>query len=214
MKSVDGTELFRMGSMTYGRGVTMARDNGSIAFQLLKPFAVSTLQSWGFYDQAGQIVVAESSIGPGLFRPHLDLPFQPVAAASGSAVSCGPYGFERSMASTSWTTLFVYDGKAQNGLLDLKVAAMCSDGTTAGQVQIIDTVSGVPLSGYLLPAWVGAIPTGTTSMTVVDPTPDAVILPVYGPGQAVGDQMRLGIQVRRTAGTGTITLAVPQAIGG
>lgn len=215
MKSEDGEELFRLGDMEFGRGVEMKRDNGILAFVLSKVFEVSAQQTWSLRDQRGEQVVAENGLGPGLLQPFLEYPFQPVAAASGTAApTCGPWGWERTTSSGSWTTLFAYDGKVQNPFLDLKFAAVCSDGTTAGEVQVVDLNTGVPLAGFLLPAWVGAIPAGTTVMTLLDPDPAWILLPIWGPTEHVGDQMRIGLQCRRTAGAGSITVSVPQAIGG
>jgi hypothetical protein len=206
----DGNELVRLGDMPYGRGLGFYRENGVQAFGLSKPFSVDDQQRWFLTDRAGTPIVEESILRPGLGRPYLELPLQPVAAASGTAVSCGPYGWERTTSSTSWETLFAYDGKAQNGFLDTKFAVKCSDGSTSGEVQVIDDLTATPLIGFFLPAWLGTIPLGTTTMTVIDPTTDQLMTPLVTPGEP----MRLAVQVRRTAGAGSITLAVPQSIGG
>jgi hypothetical protein len=210
MKTTDGTELFRMGDMTFGRGIAMTRDDGSDAFVLRKPFSDGDQQQWVLYDMNGASVIAENPLTGGLSRPYLEHPFQPVAATSGTAVTCGPYGYERTTSSTSFETLFAWDGKRQNGFLDLKIAAVCSDGSTAGEMQVVNLDTMVPLPGYVLAPWLATIPAGTTTLTLFDPTPDQVDTA----GVGVGAQLRLGLQVRRTAGSGSITVAVPQAIGG
>lgn len=212
MKSDDGAEMIRMGGMTFGRGLSFTRSDGTPAFELRKVFSNSTRETWEWRDSAGNPVIAENTIGPGLSRPLLEMPFQPYATSSGTAVSCGPYGFERTTTSGSWETLFAYDGKAQNQLIDFKFAALCSDATTEGEVQVVDLDTGTPRPGYLISPWVGTIPAGTTAMTVLDPAPDKVISLVDVVG--AGGYQRLGVQVRRTTGTGSITLAVAQAIGG
>jgi hypothetical protein len=205
-------DIIVMGTQAQGdRGMRFFREDGTLAFRLAKPFAPSDPQSWSLHDRYGAQVVGESSIGAGLYRPHLEHPFQPVAATSGTAVTCGPYGWERTTSSSSWTTLFAYDGKAQNLLVDFKFAAVCSDATTAGEIQVIDLDTGTARPGYLISPWVGSIPAGTTTMTVVDPSPDKVVSTI---GNAGPIYMRLGVQVRVTAGTGSITLSIPQAIGG
>lgn len=215
MVDADGAELLRIGDMFYGRGLEMKRANGVRAFLLAKAFENSTQQTWGFYDQSGQQVVAENSVGRGLYKPFLEYPFQPVTAASGTgAPEYGPYGWERETSSGSWTTLFAYDGKCQNGFLDFKFAAMNSDGATEGEVQVVDLDTGLPLSGFFLPAWLGEIEAGWTTMTELDPESAWIITPVFDFGVPFASQMRLGIQVRRTTGSGSITLSVPQAIGG
>ena len=212
MKSGDGAEMIRMGDTAYGRGLEFMRSNGVAAFLLRKAFSTSTRETWSLLDAGGVSVVEENALGAGLGRPFLELPFQPYAATSGTAVTCGPYGFERTTSSTSWETLFAYDGKAQNYLIDFKFAAMCSDATTAAEIQVVNLDDGTPRPGYLLSSWLGAVPAGTTTMTVLDPSPDKVISRVSTVG--AGGYQRLGVQVRVTAGTGTVTLAIPQAMGG
>lgn len=211
MKSEDDVEMVRIGDMPYGRGFELKRDDGTSALRFRKAFSNSTTQSWELTDRDGYVVLAENGLGPGLSRPHLLHSFQPVAATSGSTLTCGPYGFERTTSSPTWETLFMHDGKAQNRQVDLKFAALCSDGATAGQIQVIDLDTGLPVPGFLMPAWLGAIPAGTTTYTVIDPTPLQVVVPMSG---GAGSYVRLGVQARRTAGTGSITLAVPQSIGG
>ena len=208
MKSGDGTELIRMGDMTFGRGLEFKRDDGTRAFGFRRAFDNSSAQDWFWQDRSGNVVIAENDLGPGLRKPNLEHPFQPVAAASGTAVACGPYGWERATSSGTWTTLFVYDGLHQNRFLDLKVAAKCSDATTAAELRVVDEDTGTPLSGFFRPPWLGVVPAGTTAMTVVDPAPADVATP-----NAVGAYMRIGIQARVTAGAGSVTVAIPQAIG-
>jgi hypothetical protein len=210
LKSATGNELMRLGEMIFGRGLEITRDDGTVAFRFRKLFDTSTKQAWVLCDSAGHSVVEEAAFGPGLSRPYLEHPFQPVAATSGSPVTCGPHGFERTVSSGSWTTIFEYDGKAQNAFLDLKFWVICSDGSTAGELQIIDLATGTPLSGFVLPAWLQTIPAGTVTLTAFDPTPDQIILI----GFPIGGTMRLGIQGRRTAGSGSITVSLAQAMGG
>jgi hypothetical protein len=214
MKSASDAELVRMGDMTYGRGLEFKRDDGSTAIRFSKPLSGSTVQKWELVDRGGTTVVAEGSLSPGLGRPFLELPFQPYAATSGTAVTCGPYGWERSSTSATWETLFVYDGKAQNSFLDFKFAAICSDATTAGQIQLYDLVAGAPMAAFFAAPWVGTIAAGTTSWTVIDPTPDQVVAITDGGSLQAGGAIKIAVQVQRTAGTGTITLAVPSAMGG
>lgn len=213
MKSSDGLELVRMGDMQFGRGLAFTRENGVDAFVFRKSFENSEQQDWSLKDRAGNGIVEENALGTGLGKPYLEHPFQPVATAAGTSVTCGPYGWERTTSSAAWETLFAYDGKAQNRFLDFKFAALCSDADTAGQIQVVDLVTGTPLSGFLMAPWVGAIPAGTLTYAVIDPTPDMVSLPIAD-GVGVGGQIRVGVQVQVTVGTGSITLAIPQSIGG
>lgn len=204
-------DLMRIGDMPYGdRGLEFTRDNGATVLSIRRKNSPDEQQSWSFYDAAGNEIVAEQQFLKGLAKPYLEHPFQPVAAASGTPVVCGPFGFERSTSSGTFETLFVHDGKRQNGFIDLKVAAVCSDGSTAGEVQVVNLADGSPLPGFTVSPWLGVIPAGTTSLTVIDPTPSQAGLYVF----SVQAQMRIGVQVRVTAGTGSITLAIAQAIGG
>lgn len=210
--SEDGEELLRMGDLGFGRGIELKRDDGSTALRFGKPFSSTDQQLLELLDRSGHAFVSQELLGPGLGRPCLQLPLQPIYPASGTPVLGGPYGIERSTTSGTFETLFAYDGRAQNLLLDFKFMATCSNGTTAGEIQIVDLDTGLPLVGFFAPPWVGVIPAGTTTMTVFDPGATAVLSTVSSVGMA--GQMRLGVQVRRTAGAGTITLAVPQAMGG
>jgi hypothetical protein len=210
----DGSILFRIGTLDLGdRGTVAYRDNGTIALEVRKLVDAAYVgQSVAIYDAGGKRVFMTEDLLGGLRAPYLEHPFQPVAPSTGTAVTCGPYGWERVTTSTSFQTLFVYDGKRQNPFLDLKVAAVCSDATTAGEVQIVNLATGLPLDDFFNPdPWLGQIPAGTTSYLVIDPSPTRA---VAADGIAAHAYMRLGIQVRRTAGAGSITLAVPQAIGG
>jgi hypothetical protein len=210
MKSAAGDELVRMGDMPFGRGFELKRDNGIQAYVLAKPFTEDDQQTFHLIDQFGADLFSESPLTGGIYRPHLEHPFEPISATSGTAVLCGPYGFERTTSSATFETLFMHDGKRQNGFIDLKIAAKCSDGTTAGVVQLVDLATGLPLPGFFLPSWLAVIPAGTTSMTVFDPSPDQALIA----GFAVGAPMRLGLQARRTAGAGSITVSIAQSIGG
>ena len=209
----DLVEIFRIGDMTYGdRGFEIKREDGSSALLMRKPFDPTNTQQILMLDRNGEIIVGENSVGPGLNRPHLDLPFQPVSATPGTPLTCGPYGIERTTTSSTFETVFTYDGKAQNYNLDLKFAAHASDATTAGEIQVVDLASGTPRPGFFLPPYLGVIPAGTTTPTILDPDVNSVLSTLTTVG--VGGVMRLGVQIRRTAGSGTITVAVPSAIGG
>jgi hypothetical protein len=212
LKDDTGVELVRLGSMPIGRGLEFKRGDGSQALAFRKPFADTDPLSLVLLDRASQVVFGENALGNGLGRPLLELPMQPIAAASGTAVTCGPFGWERTTTSTSFVSLFAYDGKAQNGFVDLKVAAKCSDGTTSGEIQVVDASTGLALGGFLAPPWTGVIPLGTTTLTVFDPAATQVMSLVHIVGFA--ESMRIEVQVRRTAGAGTITVAIPQSVGG
>lgn len=212
MKTTTGAEQVRLGSMLHGdRGVTMRRDNGALALEIRKLSAGEFVgQSVVIYDSAPTSVLSTEDLFGGLRQPYLEHPFQPVAAVSGTAVTCGPYGLERTTTSAVFETLFVHDGVRQNPHLNLKVAAVCSDGTTAGELRAVNVATGVQLPAFIDAQWNGVIAAGTTTYTVYDPGALATSLN----GIAVHAAMRIGIQARRTAGAGTITVAVPSSTGG
>lgn len=212
MRSEAGNDVVRMGEMPHGDiGLEFSREDGTAAFSMSKPFGPGSPQMWSLYDRDGQRVVSENDLGPGLRRPFLEHPLQPVATTTGTAVTCGPYGWERTTDSATWETLYAYDGRAQNPWIDLKFAAFCSDGTTAGEIRVLNVETGTALPGFLEPSWVGLVPAGTTSYLIVDPPNTRMVMPEV---DDFGAYIRLGVQVRVTAGTGSITLAVPQSIGG
>lgn len=139
----------------------------------------------------------------GALPPH-NLPFQPIAAASDTVVECGPRGFERESTSTAWETLFVHDGQRSGRVLTLRLYVMASDGSTAGQVQVVDESGGEVLPDHAGVTWAGAIATGTTTLTLISAQ-------IGLTRWKTGVPMRVGIQVKRTAGAGTLRLAVGAA---
>lgn len=207
-----GQEIFRIGDMEFGdRGLAIRRENGAPALEMRKLSSGAFVgQSVAMYDAADRVVSTEDLFG-GLRTPYLEHPFQPIAASSGTAVTCGPYGWERVTTSGTFETLFVYDGKRQNPYLDIKVAVKPSDTTTSAEVRVVNLATGTALSSFSGGSWLGVVGTGSSAYTVVDPAGTQVISADAGGSLAA---IRLGIQARRTAGAGSITLAVPQAIGG
>ena len=152
--------------------------------------------------------VAESPFGNGLGRPVLSVPMQPVGT-TGTAVTCGPFGWERTTTSGTFETLFRNEGMRQNAAWMPVLSVRCSDGTTSGEAQFVDLATGTALVEVLSPTSLYAIALGTTVDTLLGPTAPGLLLP-----QPYGTTALLGIQVRRTAGAGTITVAVRQSIGG
>lgn len=151
--------------------------------------------------------IADSQLGTGLGRPLLAMPVQPMAATS-TSTTCGPSGWERDTASGVFETLFRHDGVRQNVCWAPVVTVWCSDATTAGQLQFVDLDSGGVLVEALSAVSVYTIPAGSSAVDVAPSVP-GLLLP-----QQYGTPIHLGVQARRTAGAGTITLAVKQSIGG
>jgi len=214
MLSEDGDEVFRIGPMQLGdRGLVVRHDDGTVAIEMRRLSGANFVShAVAIRDHLGISAVETDGLFGGARAPFLEHPFQPVAATTGTPVTCGPYGWERTTSAGTWETLFVYDGKRQNPFLDVKLAALCSDATTAAEVRLVNLADGQPLPDFNNPtAWMGVVPAGTTAYAVLDPGPAQAVVGEVG---AAHTYIRLGIQARRTAGTGSITLAVPQSIGG
>lgn len=212
IRSATGAELIRLGDMDLGdRGYVFSRENGVPVLEMQRTNDTVEDQAWALYDNAGNPIVSEEVFFHGLKRPCLEHPFQPVAPAFGTALTCGPYGIERTTSSAAFETLFAYDGKRQNAFLDLKFSAHCSDGTTAAELRVVNLDTGLALPDLFQPIpWLGVVPAGTTTPWILDPAfTQGVIYEL-----PVGATMRLGVQARRTAGTGTVTVAVASSIGG
>ena len=212
--SSEGEEIFRIGDMEFGdRGVVIRRQNGTVAFEVRRLSAGAFVsQSTAIRDNNGASALETDALFGGVRAPYLEYTFQPIAAASGTTLTCGPYGFERTTTSTTFDTLFVYDGKRQNPYLDLKVAVKPSDTSTSAEVRVVNLATGTPLSDFFGGgSWLGTVPTGSSAFTLLDPSATQAVAADAGAYQAA---IRLGVQVRRTAGSGTLTVSVPQAIGG
>lgn len=151
--------------------------------------------------------IADSQLGTGLGRPLLAMPIQPMAATS-TFTTCGPSGWEQDTVSGVFETLFRHDGVRQNVCWAPVVTAWCSDVTTAGELQFVDLDTGAVLVEALSTVSVYTIPAGSSEVDVAPGAP-GLLLP-----QEYGAPIHLGVQARRTAGTGNITLAVKQSIGG
>lgn len=203
MLDTDGSVLFRLGAQAFGdRGLSVYRDNGTLAFEVAKPNALA-VQAWRLKDSVGTEIVSESGFGEGLGRPRL--PCHPFPTATPAWAAYGP---EVSTTSATFTTLFAMQDRRQNPLWAPAVMVKCSDTTTSAEVRVVHTTTGTALTEFGFGAWAGVRPVGTT--TYLELTP-ALIVPST---ITVGDRYRFEIQARRTAGAGTVTLAIPESIGG
>lgn len=203
----DGSEIFRIGDMEHGdRGLTITRENGTVAFEMRKTFVGSSTQAVFLRDDTGAALISEEPLGDGLSRPFLPIPMLPVTAAT-TALSTGPWGPQVVVNSGTFTTTHQawYARHNQYGLFRCRIAA--SDTTTAGEVQVINVDNGVPLTRFFQPAWLGSRPAGSTGYTEVVPA-SGLLLP-----NAMHASTTLAVQVRRTAGAGTLTVAVPESRG-
>lgn len=205
----DGSTVFRLGPQQFGdRGVTISRQNGQQAVTVRKRFAGSTDQSVAVYGRGGEQLVVEEELGTGFAAPAFPLQVQPLLAASG-AVQAGPHGLEVSTTSATFAGTHFTSFLRQNQYLRMTVAVKASDASTAAEVRVVDTATGFVLRPFLADPWVGVRAAGSTGYTILQA---GVTVPLVAPG-AVGELVRLEVQARRTAGTGTVTVAVPFAQG-
>ena len=133
---------------------------------------------------------------------------QPVIATSGTAVTYGADGLERPCISATFETIYQYTGTQQNVLWNLRLAVHTSDTTTAAELQALDLATGTPLMRFGALPWLPAHPVGSTAVVVHEPAGGLLL-----PG-AWGSEPKLGVQARRTAGIGTVTVSVTKSIGG
>lgn len=202
----DGSTVFRLGPQEHGdRGVSLSREDGSLALAVRKGFE-NVPQTIEIRDADGNTLLAEESLGNGLSRPILHIPMQPVQATA-AALLCGPYGWEVPCAATSFTTTHQawYARGNQFGFFRLRIAA--SDTTTAAEVKVINALSGDHLGAFLAGGWTGVRAAGSTGYTEV--TSPALFLP----GLPNESGIELAVQVRRTAGAGTLQVALPESRG-
>ena len=203
MLDVDGSVLFRLGLQALGdRGVSIFREDGTLAFEVAKPNALA-VQAWRLKDSDGTTIVSESGFGEGLGRPRL--PSRPFPTAT---PAWGMYGAEVATTSSTFTTLFAVQDRRQNPLWAPAFRVKCSDTTTAAEVQVIDAATSTPLAEFGFGAWTGVRPVGSTGYTELTP---ALNVPT---SVGVDGRYRFEVQARRTAGAGTVTLAIPESIGG
>lgn len=209
MLDVDGSEMFRLGPQIFAdRGLTIARESGTVAFEMRKTFSNSATQSVYVRDDNGDVLLAEESLGNGLAQPYLPIPLQPVTATA-TALNTGPWGPEVVVNSATFTSTHQawFARHNQYGLFRIRIAA--SDLTTAAEVRVINVATGNPLNAFFQPAWLGTRAAGSTGYTeVVTPGADGLLLPGL-----VHTEISVAVQVRRSAGAGTLSVAVPTSHG-
>ena len=204
----DGSTVFRLGPQFFGdRGVSISREDGSQALVMAQPFEDFDGQLIIMQDRFGNVILRESPFGEGADVPYLPLPFQPVAAAS-TALQFGPHGLEVSVASGTFTDVFKWRGYRHNPWVRLRLQVQCSDTTTAAEVRVVDLGTGTALSPFLGTPWTGTRATGSTAYVAVDPGTG-----LAAPGQPE-DTIELAVQVRRSAGAGTVVVALDTATAG
>lgn len=206
MLDTDGSVMFRLGDQVNGdRGLFMARDDGSLAFAVRKTFAGPGAQSIEVRSREGYLLLAEEALGTGLSRPYLHLPLHPVMATP-TTLQHGPYGPEVPVTAATFTTTHRawIVRHNQYGRFMMQIAA--SDATTSAEVQVINAGNGDVLGDFFAGPWLGTRAVGSTGYVQVDPPR------IYLPGVSE-DRVSVAVQVRRSAGTGTLRVAVPESHG-
>lgn len=207
MLDEDGSVMFRIGVQDFGdRGVSIFRDTGELAFSLRKVFANSTEQSLTLYDRYGHSIFSEEGIGSGPARPLMHIPMQPVQETPGP-LSAGPHGWEVEAADNAWATVFQARYARHNQFGTFRVHLAASDTTTAAEARVINAADGAHLGQFFAGPFTATKAAGTTDYT--DHLMPGIVLP-----GAPWASVTLELQVRRTAGTGSVRCAVSESRGG
>lgn len=205
-----GSEILRIGDMLHGdRGLRITREKGgAVAMEMRKAFANSSSQVVTIRDASGNLLVEEEALGPGLGKPNLSIPMLPVTAAS-TTPSVGPWGPQVTgiTSATFVTTHQAWFARANNWA-QFRIQVAASDTTTAAEVQVLDPASGLPLAAFFASPWLGTRAAGSTGYVELVAGGGSVLLP-----GASHERISVAVQVRRTAGTGSLTVAVPEAHG-
>lgn len=164
-----------LGAGLTGDGVVFFRgNNGAVAMSsYVTPGGINFPAFW---DSLGNIVVSTDEVsGKGLARPYV--PWTHTTDAD-----------TRTTTSASFAALHSFAGYRQHPRMTLGLAAFASDGTTAGEVRVVN--GGTVLAGpTTIPAGGSIAPEYTFSL----------------PGNYM-DLLYVDVQARRTAGAGTISV--------
>lgn len=195
-----GNIVFKVGLMPQGDyGLEFKRaDSPYNAIQIQKLLSPTDAQTLILYDRAGRALLRESVFAlSGLDAPAFYHGWRPADRSDA-----------KTTVSATFETLFKGTGIHQNPALPMIFHCLCSDGTTSGEIQVIDTATGNPLAAFFQSPWVGSIPTGTTTELLVT-APNLLL-----PGTYMADSYAIEVQARRTAGAGTVSVGIAQTMGG
>jgi hypothetical protein len=190
--TTSGAPVLYLGTLSTvgGGGLEVRRSDGSLAIRVGRSDSGDPESSVALFDKAGNAAIIDSYTGSdGFDRPSFAYGMRPVNAALDVVVNSG-----------SWTDVFESNGRKVNAYVEGRFQAVCSDGTTAAEARLADE-AGSPLanSDSDVQSPVG-IPTGTTAL--VRFTTQGCLYP----GPVHTTVMTVRLQVRRTSGTGTITV--------
>lgn len=202
MLDTDGSVLFRLGAQTEGdRGITIYRQDATPALRISRPDPILP-QRVELFDGDGNAIVQESFEGNGLNKPRLSLPLVPIAAPA----AYGVRGPEVSTTSGTFVGVFRLQTRQQNPLWQPGFYVRTSDTTTAAEVQAVNVATGTPLNEFFGSPYLGTVAAGTTAHRELIPS-------IRLPG-VMEDRITVEVQVRRTAGAGTVFVAAPESVGG
>ena len=202
----DGSTVFRLGPQEYGdRGVGVYREDGTRAILVAERFAGSTFQSVSLYNHNGKAMLQEEELGDGLAAPFFPIPMQPVTGTPTASV----HGLAVDVTDAAFVSTHQAGFPRQNQFMRLQIAVRASDATTAAELRVVSG-TGAVLGAFLAGPWIGVHPTGSTAWTVHEP--DGANHGLFAPGTYT-EVVQVAVQVRRTAGTGTLSVAVPYAHG-
>lgn len=203
-----GQPILQIGPQPYAdQGFTLTRESGVPAIMMRKQFLASTDQSLDMRDRFLNAILTEGAFGAGIEAPWIDLPMRPVGTAGGQAApTIGLYGWERTSTSSTPATVFRCDSTRQNATGRFRFMCKVSAAGTTGDVRVVDLDN----SNAVLNEWFGSGWIGTFSST----TDTEVASPGLQLPSTFGQPLRLGVQISRTAGAGTVTVTVTQSNGG
>lgn len=194
---------FQVGSILYLGPVTMGSDtsdgwifrraDGASVFVL--GGASNMDQFWALYDNEQNIIVSDDGqTNRGLARPYINIPFGlhynftfPAATTSGS------FG-------GMWIARF----PKQHPRVQVDVLAKMSDGTTAGEIRLLNNTTGQVIAG---PTAIAAGFLGVVQLGPVDLTLGSTMNLIH-----MGT-IELEVQMRRTAGAGNVSSVIYSAYG-
>jgi hypothetical protein len=213
MRNAAGVEVFRIGLQPQGdRGLTISREDGSIAIQVRKLFApTDPEQVFQILDRDGNVIAGDAGLsGAGFDAPHIPLTFIPTNYDSSTNA--------QTTSSGTFVATHEHRGFKQNPFFRPQFMVKCSDGTTAGEIRVYDVTGAGYLIGFFGDIRTCVIPTGTTTYTLFELNYDATA--GAGPYREVGipgamsAAIHLEFHVRRTAGAGSITVAPVRTVAG
>lgn len=213
MRNAADVEVLRIGVQTYGdRGLTVRRENGTVALMVRKLFSPNDSQQvFQILDRDGNVIAGDAGLSTsGFDAPHIPLTFIPTNYDSSTNA--------QTTSSGTFVATHEHRGFKQNPFFRPQFMVKCSDGTTAGEIQLYDVVGAGYLIGFFAAVRTVKVPVGTTTYTLFEFNYDAVagagaFTDVVVPG-AMSAAIHLQVHVRRTAGAGSVTVAPVRTVAG